>query len=123
MCRGRQVLIGKRKGSHGSGTWALPGGHLELGESFEACAVREVMEETGLAIRDVTFAYAVNSVFSEAMHYVTIFMRADVDEAAEARLMEPDKCEGWEWAAWGNLPAPRFLPLEVLLASPFQLFG
>lgn len=40
-----------RKGSHGDGEWALPGGHLEMGESFEQCAVREVEEETGIMVR------------------------------------------------------------------------
>ncbi|KAK0545689.1 hypothetical protein OC844_007323 [Tilletia horrida] len=44
------VLIGKRKGAHGAGTLALPGGHLELHESFEDCAVREVLEETGIEL-------------------------------------------------------------------------
>ncbi|EPQ26980.1 uncharacterized protein PFL1_05615 [Pseudozyma flocculosa PF-1] len=45
--RGR-ILLGKRTGSHGAGTLALPGGHLELHESFEDCAIREVLEETGI---------------------------------------------------------------------------
>ncbi|TKY84730.1 hypothetical protein EX895_005810 [Sporisorium graminicola] len=44
------VLIGKRTGSHGAGTLALPGGHLELHESFSDCAAREVFEETGLVL-------------------------------------------------------------------------
>uniref|UniRef100_V5EQ99 Nudix hydrolase domain-containing protein n=2 Tax=Kalmanozyma brasiliensis (strain GHG001) TaxID=1365824 RepID=V5EQ99_KALBG len=44
------VLIGKRTGSHGAGTLALPGGHLELHESFFDCAAREVYEETGLIL-------------------------------------------------------------------------
>lgn len=44
------VLVGKRKGSHGSGTLALPGGHLEWQESWEDCIVREVKEETGISI-------------------------------------------------------------------------
>lgn len=58
-----------------TGTWALPGGHLEFGESFETCAVRETLEETGLNIKDVRFLTATNSVMTaEDKHYVTIFM-------------------------------------------------
>lgn len=44
------VLVGKRTGSHGAGTLALPGGHLELHESFQDCAAREVYQETGLML-------------------------------------------------------------------------
>ncbi|KAJ1025995.1 hypothetical protein NDA18_003655 [Ustilago nuda] len=44
------VLVGKRKGSHGAGTLALPGGHLELHESFQDCAARQVYQETGLIL-------------------------------------------------------------------------
>ncbi|KAJ1018978.1 hypothetical protein NDA16_004781 [Ustilago loliicola] len=44
------VLVGKRTGSHGAGTLALPGGHLELHESFQDCAAREIYEETGLIL-------------------------------------------------------------------------
>ena len=44
-----------RLGSHGAGTYALPGGHLEMGESWEACAAREVLEETGLEVSGLRF--------------------------------------------------------------------
>lgn len=69
---------------HGGGEWALPGGHLEFGESFEACARREVQEETGLLLEgEPAFEYAVNSVFDERRHYVTVFMRG---QAAPVRV-------------------------------------
>ena len=44
-----KILIGKRKGSH-SPYFSIPGGHLEIGETFEAAAKKEVLEETGLLI-------------------------------------------------------------------------
>ena len=42
------VLVGKRKGSHGDGTWAFPGGHLEYGETIFECGKRELEEETNI---------------------------------------------------------------------------
>lgn len=93
------------------GTHALPGGHLEQGESFEGCASREVHEETGLSVHDIRFLTATNSVFKEnGKHYVTIFMTAIADPAIngcepEAELTEPDKCEGWMWQSFEEMHA------------------
>ncbi|KAJ5105237.1 NUDIX hydrolase [Penicillium alfredii] len=97
-----EFVLGKRQGSMGAGTWAIPGGHLEFGESFENCAVREVLEETGLEIRELRFLTATNSVMEkEDKHYVTIFMRAVVSEAgAQPQIVEPEKCSAWEWVSW-----------------------
>lgn len=69
------VLISRRKGSHGSGKHQLPGGHLELGESWEACAIREVEEETGIKLKRAFFAGVTNDVMAdEGKHYVDIIM-------------------------------------------------
>ncbi|KXT15639.1 hypothetical protein AC579_5844 [Pseudocercospora musae] len=98
-------LIGRRIGSHGAGTYALPGGHLEFGETPEACAAREVLEETGLEITNIQFLTATNDIMlSENKHYITMFMTClRKDSSAEAQTMEPDKCEGWDWASWQDL--------------------
>lgn len=120
ICKEERVLLGKRKGAHGSGSWAFPGGHLEFNESFEACARREVLEETGLTIRNVRPAVFTNDLFEkEQRHYVTLFILADYD-GGRPELKEPDKCEAWEWFAWNQFPEPLFLSLENLLKSGFN---
>ena len=108
------VLIGKRRNAHGEGTWAFPGGHLEFFEQIEDCARREVMEETGLQISNVTFATFTNDLFEkENKHYITIFMRSDYI-SGEPEILEPHKCEQWVWATWDNLPEPLFLTMQNL---------
>jgi len=103
------VLLGKRKGSHGKGMWAFPGGHLEKYETFKDCAVREMKEETGLVLDehyDLIDEYpgvATNDFFKEDdKHYVTLFLRADYIEG-KLNVMEPDKCEEWRWFEWDLL--------------------
>src|SRR5689334_13966733 len=72
VTKGNQVLLLKRQGSHGSGTWASPGGHLEYGETPEECGVRETLEEVGLEISELTFKAITNDIFaSEGKHYIT----------------------------------------------------
>jgi 8-oxo-dGTP diphosphatase len=113
------VLLGQRVGSHGAGTWALPGGHLEFGESVEQCAAREVLEETGLAIQFISHGPYTSNVFAaENKHYVTLFVVAHW-LSGEPQLLEPNKCSSWHWHRWSELPRPLFPPLTSLLATGF----
>lgn len=117
-----QVLLGKRKNAHGEGSWNFPGGHLEFNESWEDCAKRETMEEAGISIKNLRFATATNDIFSvEGKHYITIFMIADYD-SGEAKVMEPEKCDGWEWFDWHALPQPLFIPTENFYKSGYNPF-
>lgn len=117
-----KILLGKRKNAHGEGSWSFPGGHLEFKESWEACAKREVFEETGLEIKNLQFATATNDIFEkEGKHYITIIIIADY-AVGELQLKEPDKCEAWEWFSWENLPEPLFVPIQNLLKVGFNPF-
>lgn len=115
ILRDGAVLLGERIGSHGANTWATPGGHLELGESVEACAERETYEETGLEVNSFKKLCFTNDIFDmENKHYVTLFVVAN-SLSGEPKITEPDKCKQWKWFKLDELPEPLFLPLKNLL--------
>jgi 8-oxo-dGTP diphosphatase len=114
-----RFLMQQRFGAHGAGAWSVPGGHQEYGESFEDTARREVMEETGLGIKNVRFGAVTNDFFPEDnKHYVTVWMVSDWAAGTES-ITESDKCLKQEWHSFDDLPAPLFLPWNQLLASEF----
>jgi 8-oxo-dGTP diphosphatase len=122
IIKDNKILLGKRKNAHGEGSWCYPGGHLEFGESWEECSRREVREEVGIEIKNLRFGTITNDIFkNEQKHYITISMISDF-EFGEVQLMEPDKCEQWEWFEWGNLPSPLFLPTINQIKAGFKPF-
>jgi len=113
--RDGQVLLVKRKNAHGAGTWAVPGGHLEFGETPEVCAIREIREEVGIAISEACFAALTNDYFAdEDKHYITIWMRG-THITGEPCVTSHREVGEVSWFSWTALPAPLFLPMQNLL--------
>ena len=102
-----QVLLSKRKGSHGEGEYSFPGGHLEYMESFEDCAKRETKEECGIEIENIKFLYLANVTKYAPKHYVHIGLVASW-KSGEPQVLEPDKSEKWGWYSLDKLPNPMF---------------
>ena len=110
----QKVLLGKRKGAHGEGQYAFPGGHLEYMESFENCAKRETKEECGIEIGNARFLYLSNLKNFAPKHYVQIGLIADY-KSGEPEALEPDKCEKWDWYDTGSLPENVFVTVNISL--------
>ena len=107
ILKDEKVLLGKRKGSHGEGEYAFPGGHLEYMESFADCARREVNEECGVEIENIRFQYLANITKYAPKHYTHIGLVADWKNG-EPKVLEPEKSESWGWYDMDNLPQPIF---------------
>jgi len=118
-----KILLGKRKNSHGEGSWCFTGGHLEFNESWEKCSEREIAEEIGIKVENIHFSGAVTNDFfeTEKKHYITIFMVCDY-MSGEVKVLEPEKSECWKWFTWDSLPEPLFLPVKNLQKTGFNPF-
>lgn len=113
----RELLLGKRKGPHCPGTYGLPGGKMDYGESPLETAQRELREEVGPDLQHTplqplrTQPYA-NTVFDNGKHFITLYFVGHW-LSGEPALMEPTKCEGWIWATSNELPGPLFPTLAT----------
>jgi 8-oxo-dGTP diphosphatase len=117
--RNKKFLMGCRKGAHGDGTWSVPGGHLEFGESIEEGAKREVQEETGITIKNVHIVGITNDIFSaENKHYITVWCISEWENGTPT-IAEPDKFLDIAWKDFDTLPDALFLPWKQLLHSDF----
>ncbi|MGD8242353.1 MAG: NUDIX domain-containing protein [Desulfobacterales bacterium] len=115
IIRDKQLLLLKRKSVHGAGTWSTPGGHLELRESPEACAIREVKEETGVSIGDVRFIAITNDDFAASgKHYITIWMQGRYISGTPT-IKAPYEMSTVDWFTLDALPRPLFLSLRNLV--------
>lgn len=125
LLKDNKVLLGQRhidpekadSELQGEGTWTMPGGKLEFGESFEQGAVRELQEETGLTTRveDLKVISLSNDI-GEKAHFVTVGLLCE-KFSGEPQVMEPDEITKWQWFDLDQLPTPLFKPSEKIIKN------
>jgi 8-oxo-dGTP diphosphatase len=107
---GRLLLI-QRGHAPSAGLWSVPGGRVEPGETLEAAVVREVREETGLAVRAGAVAGRLSVRGDGVVYDVTDFVCTLLDPAAEP-VAGDDAADALfaDTATWERLPCtPRLL--------------
>jgi 8-oxo-dGTP diphosphatase len=117
------VLLGKRNddpekaGSqlHGEGTWTLPGGKVDFGETILTAAKRELKEETDLDAKELELISVTDEIVHDA-HFVTMgFLCTEFE--GEVKTMEPDEMTEWGWFSLEELPTPMFKPSAKMIKN------
>ena len=117
-----KVLFGKRKVANGDFVWQLPGGWIELGESPEQTARREVVEETGLGLGELRLVGLTNNYFSDQNHSISLYFEAECANPEKIKNREADKCEQWIWMDWQEVQKNLYLPLQLLKDTDYRPF-
>ncbi len=120
VVEGGRVLLGRRGGDPGKGTWSLPSGYIEFGDDFLTTAVRETAEETGLKVELRSLLNVVSSFVSPRFHFLNLFLVAQV---VGGELQAGDDLEAVAWYPLAGPYPPMGFPEDEdalhLLASGF----
>ena len=108
-----RVLLIKRGGEPFKGCWAFPGGFMEMDETTEQCAMRELQEETGLSINTLHQIGAYSKVDRDPRgRTITVAYLAIVDTAIEATAQ--DDAAKAEWFPIDALPPLAFDHADIM---------
>ncbi len=105
-----KVLLVLRGQPPAQGMWAIPGGGLHLGETLQAAAEREIMEETGLRIKAGEIIYTFEAIVRDAagrvqFHYVILDLQAEALDPTQP-LTPGDDVRDAAWFSPAELNQP-----------------
>jgi 8-oxo-dGTP diphosphatase len=110
---GPQLLLIQRKNPPYQGCWAFPGGFMNIDETAEDAARRELREETGLEVTDVTQVGAFTQVDRDPRERViTIAYYTWIDRPRE--VSGGDDAKRAQWFPISQLPPLAFDHAQIL---------
>ncbi|MDJ0741425.1 MAG: NUDIX domain-containing protein [Gammaproteobacteria bacterium] len=109
------ILLVERANPPFAGNWALPGGFLDIGEDLDACAARELEEETGISGLYLEQLYTFGATHRdprERVISVTYYALVPLDALATPRAASDAAAVGWH--AFDALPPLAFDHAEIV---------
>ena len=115
------LLLGKRNIEPGKGLWNFCGGYVELGETVEAAAIREVKEESNL---DVQLGRLIG-VYSagNGSHIIIAYQASMLDHQVSSLAAQPEEVSELAFFRWENLPTLAFPVHQDILRDWRQLLN
>ena len=118
----KEVLIQNRTRKYPG--YSFPGGHVEKGESYYDCAVREVKEETGFDVNNLEYCGVVHWIHRETGDRYLCFMYRTTEYSGEL-ITEGDEGEQF-WMSIDELmalPKEKFSDVHYALSPLYHEFG
>jgi len=117
------VLLIERRFDPFKGLWAFPGGFLNMDESAEQCAKRELLEETGIKVDQIQQLYTASGVERDPRgRVISIVFIAKVDMSV-LNVVAGDDASNAKWFNTRNIPQMAFDHNEILAIALKQIFG
>lgn len=117
-----RVLLIRRKHEPFAGTWAIPGGFIEMEETLEASARRELREETSLEVGPLEQLHTFGDPGRDPRgRTISVVYLAWVDDADAARPRASDDAAEVAWHRLDQLPPLAFDHVQVLALARRRL--
>ena len=108
-----KVLLIQRGNEPFKGCWAFPGGFMNMDETTEQCAVRELEEETGLKVTKIKQIGAYSKVDRDPRgRTITVAYLAIIDKVENVKGL--DDAAKAQWFPISNLPKLAFDHEEIM---------
>jgi 8-oxo-dGTP diphosphatase len=108
-----KVLLIQRGGEPFKGFWAFPGGFMEMDETTEQCAIRELKEETGLVVTNLQQIGAYSKVDRDPRgRTITVAYLTIIDAPVE--VIGQDDAAKAEWFPLSSLPELAFDHVDIM---------
>lgn len=116
-----QLLLQKRNKAPEKDYWSIPGGKLELFETFNEAVKREVKEELGVDVEVIKeLGICDHIVRSEGVHWVSPSFLCRITNG-QPKIMEPTKHSDMKWISLNNLPDNLTITTKVAIQNYSKL--